>query len=169
MGNLSLVKSLSHLREEQKYTEEVLLEAWNIALVRGNLTEITGEPSSGKTSLPLTLLARLTQTGEICAVVDSANSFDPCSALLGGVELENLLWIRCGGDLEKAFMSADMLVQAKGFGIDIVTVSRKRRPSLWLLLLNRSSVLPRSGLLALPVTVPSGPVAAVTNCCGNST
>ena len=116
MGNLSLVKSLSHLREEQKYTEEVLLEAWNIALVRGNLTEITGEPSSGKTSLPLTLLARLTQTGEICAVVDSANSFDPCSALLGGVELENLLWIRCGGDLEKAFMSADMLVQAKGFG-----------------------------------------------------
>mgnify|MGYP006177890299 CR=1 FL=1 len=24
--------------------------------------------------------------GEICAVVDSANSFDPCSAVLAGVE-----------------------------------------------------------------------------------
>ena len=116
MGNLSLVKSLSHLREEQKYTDEVVLERWGIAFLRGGLAEITGEPSSGKTSLPLTLLSQLTQTGEICAVVDSANSFDPSSAVLGGVELENLLWIRCGGDLEKAFMSADLLVQAKGFG-----------------------------------------------------
>ncbi len=117
MGNLSLVKSLSHLQEEQKYTDEVVLERWGIAFLRGGLAEIAGEPSSGKTSLPLTLLSQLTQTGEICAVVDSANSFDPCSAVLGGVELENLLWVRCGGDLEKAFMSADMLVQAKGFGV----------------------------------------------------
>ncbi len=116
MGNLSLVKSLSHLREEQKYTDEVVLDGWGIAFVRGSLAEIAGEPSSGKTSLPLTLLSKLTQTGEICAVVDSANSFDPCSAVLAGVELENLLWVRCGGDIEKAFMSADMLVQAKGFG-----------------------------------------------------
>lgn len=116
MGNLSLVKSLSHLREEQKYTDEIVLESWGMAFLRGGLAEISGEPSSGKTSLPVTLLSKLTQTGEICAVVDSANSFDPCSALLGGVELENLLWVKCSGDIEKAFMSADMLVQAKGFG-----------------------------------------------------
>ena len=117
MGNLSLVKSLSHLREEQKYTDEIVLEAWGIALVRGNLAEITGEASSGKTSLPVTLLSTLTVAGEICAVVDSANSFDPYSAVLAGVELQNLLWVKCGGDIEKAFMSADMLVQAKGFGV----------------------------------------------------
>jgi hypothetical protein len=116
MGNLSLVKSLSHLREEQKYTDEVLLDSWGIAFVRGSLAEITGEPSSGKTSMPLNLLSKLTQTGEICAVVDSANSFDPGSAVLAGVELENLLWVKCGGDIEKAFMAADVLVQAKGFG-----------------------------------------------------
>ena len=116
MGNLSLVKSLSHLREEQKYTDEVLLDGWGIAFLRGGLAEITGEPSSGKTSLPLDLLSHLTRMGEICAVVDSSDSFDPCSAILAGVELENMLWVKCGGDLEKAFMSADMLVQAKGFG-----------------------------------------------------
>ena len=116
MGNLSLVKSLSHLREEQKYTDEIVLERWGIAFLRGGLAEIAGEPSSGKTSLPMTLLSQLTQTGEICAVVDSANSFDPCSAVLSGIELDNLLWVKCGGNLEKAFMSADMLVQAKGFG-----------------------------------------------------
>ncbi|CAN5307978.1 hypothetical protein BH20ACI2_BH20ACI2_17920 [soil metagenome] len=117
MGNLSLVKSLFHLREEQKYTDEILLESWRLAFLRGDLAEITGEPSSGKTSLPLALLSTLTGAGEICAVVDSANSFDPCSAVLAGVELQNLLWVKCEGDIEKAFMSADMLVQAKGFGV----------------------------------------------------
>jgi len=116
MGNLSLVKSLSHLREEQKYIDELVLETWGVAFLRGGLAEITGEASTGKTSLPLNLLSKLTKTGEICAVVDSVNSFDPPSASLAGVELENLLWVRCGGDIEKAFMSADMLVQAKGFG-----------------------------------------------------
>ena len=62
------------------------------------------------------LLSKLTAAAEICAVVDSCNSFDPCSAVLAGVELENLLWVKCGGDIEKAFLSADYLVQAKGFG-----------------------------------------------------
>ena len=114
MAHLSLVKSLSRLKEEQKHSDEVLLESAGIALTRGTLTEIAG--SSGKTSLSLSLLSKLTRVGEICAVVDSANSFDPCSAILGGVELENLLWVKCGGDIEHAFMAADYLVQAKGFG-----------------------------------------------------
>jgi len=61
-------------------------------------------------------LAKLTTTGEICAVVDSTDGFDPCTAFLAGVELENILWVRCGGDIEKSFMAADYLVQAKGFG-----------------------------------------------------
>ncbi|MFN2501352.1 MAG: hypothetical protein ABR530_05010, partial [Pyrinomonadaceae bacterium] len=116
MGHLSLVKSLSRLREEQKYSEEVLLESAGVAFTRGSVAEIAGDASSGKTSLLLSLLSKLTSVGEICAVVDSANSFDPCSAYLSGVKQENLLWVRCGGDLEKAFMSADYLVQAKGFG-----------------------------------------------------
>jgi hypothetical protein len=62
------------------------------------------------------LLSKLTQEGEVCAVVDSTNSFDPRSATLAGVALENLLWIKCGGNMENAFTAADYLVQAKGFG-----------------------------------------------------
>ena len=116
MSHLSLVKNLSHLQEEQRFVDEVLLETSGLALTRGSIAEIAGEPSSGKTSLSLSLLAKLTATGEICAVVDSCNSFDPRSAVLAGVELENLLWVKCGGDIEKAFLSADYLVQAKGFG-----------------------------------------------------
>ena len=116
MSHLSLVKSLSRLQEERKHSDEILLESAGISFARGSVIEIAGGASAGKTSLSLTLLAKLTAAGEVCSVVDSSNSFDPCSAVLAGVELENLLWVRCGGDLEKAFMSADYLVQAKGFG-----------------------------------------------------
>ena len=116
MRHLSLVQSLSRLQEEQKYTDEILLDSSGLTLTRGTIVEIVGEASSGKTSLALSLLSRLTRTGEICAVVDSGNSFDPCTAFLAGVRNENLLWVRCGGHLEKSFMAADYLVQAKGFG-----------------------------------------------------
>ncbi len=116
MAHLSLVKSLSHLQEEQKYSDEILLESAGLAFARGSVTEIFGGASSGKTSLVLALLAKLTRDGEICALVDSTCGFDPQTASLAGVELENLLWVRCGRDLEKAFMAADYLVQAKGFG-----------------------------------------------------
>lgn len=116
MRNLSLVKTLTHLKEERKHSDEVLLESAGLKFTRGTLVEIAGGPSSGKTSLMLALLSRLTQAGEVCALVDSSDGFDPYSAVASGVELENLLWVRCGRDIEKAFMAADYLVQAKGFG-----------------------------------------------------
>lgn len=116
MRHLSLVKSLSHLQEEQKHSEEVALDAVGIALTRGTLSEFFGGASSGRTSLALNLLAKLTALGEVCAVVDSCDAFDPCSAAKSGVTLDSLLWVRCGGNLEQAFTAADYLVQAKGFG-----------------------------------------------------
>ena len=114
MAHLSLVKNLSRLKEEQKHSDEILLEASGLVLTRGTLVEVAG--GSGKTGLVLSLLSRLTRDGEICGVVDAANSFDPRSATLGQVELENLLWVKCNGDVEHAFMAADYMVQAKGFG-----------------------------------------------------
>ncbi len=116
MRQLSLVKSLSHLQEEQKHAEEVLLDAVGIALTRGTLSEFVGDASTGRTGIVLNLLAKLTALGEVCAVVDACDGFDPCSAALAGVVLDNLLWVRCGGDLERSFTAADYLVQAKGFG-----------------------------------------------------
>ena len=129
MKSLSLVKSLAHLREEQKFSEEVLLEPVGLSLTRGTVVEIVGRASSGRTSILLSLISKLTQAGEVCAMVDSANSFDPRSAVLAGVVLENLLWVRCGCDLENAFMAADYLVQAKGFGLiwlNLVGLSRQK-------------------------------------------
>jgi hypothetical protein len=116
VANLSLVKSLSLLKEEQRHSDEISFEPLGLTITRGSVVEIAGGSSTGKTSVALTLLSKLTSDGEICAVVDACNSYDPCTALLAGVKNENLMWIKCGGDLEKAFMSADFLVQAKGFG-----------------------------------------------------
>ncbi len=116
MAQLSLVRSLSYLQEEQKHSQE-FIEIAGIRLLRGSLSEITGEAGSGRVALTLAMFARLSREGEICAVVDVSNSFNPESAVLSGVVTENLLWIKCGGDVEKAFTAVDYLVQAKGFGV----------------------------------------------------
>lgn len=124
MAYLSLVKSASCLQEEQKHFDEVALEVPGLFFIRGSLIEVSGGPASGKTAIALSLLAKLTTEGEVCAVVDSGNGFDPGSAAASGVVLENLLWVRCGSDIEKAFMAADHLVQAKGFGAIWLNLSR---------------------------------------------
>jgi hypothetical protein len=115
-AQLTLVKSLSQLQQEQRHWDEISLDGLGLTLVRGAITEIAGGPSTGKTSIALSLLAKLTAEGEVCAAVDACGGFDPVTAVLAGVQLNNLLWVRCGGDVEKAFMAADHLVQAKGFG-----------------------------------------------------
>src|SRR5512147_2011009 len=71
------------------------LDAFTGGLPRGGLTEICGPASSGRTSVLLALLAQITQDGEVCALVDATDSFDPKSAEAAGVELGRLLWIRC--------------------------------------------------------------------------
>lgn len=116
MTQLSLVKNLSLVHEEQKYSQ-IYIEIAGFRLLRGSLTEISGEPSAGKTSLTFMMLAHLTQNGEICAIVDLDNSFNPQSATDSNVVLDNLLWIRCGSDLEKAFKAIDYLIQANNFGM----------------------------------------------------
>lgn len=116
MAYLSVVKKLSHLHEEQK-VGRAYVEASDLRLLRGGVTEFTGEHTAGKTSLTLSILSRLTQDGEVCACVDLNDAFDPYSAAANGVVLENLLWVRCGGSVENALTAADYVLQAKGFGM----------------------------------------------------
>jgi hypothetical protein len=72
------------------------LDALTGGLARGCLTEICGTASSGRTSVLLFALARATQRGEVCALVDSSDAFDPASAAAAGMEMSRLLWVRCG-------------------------------------------------------------------------
>jgi hypothetical protein len=65
---------------------------------RGCLTEICGPASSGRTTLLLAALAAATRHGEFCVLVDASDALDPRSAADAGVELDRLLWVRCGED-----------------------------------------------------------------------
>jgi recombination protein RecA len=72
---------------------DALLEG---GLPLGGLSEIVGQESSGRTSLALAFVAGMTGAGKVCAWVDVSNAFDPECAAAAGVDLERLLWVRCG-------------------------------------------------------------------------
>jgi hypothetical protein len=85
------------------------------AIPRGALTEISGPASSGRTTFLHSLLAKMTFNDEFCALIDVNNTFDPASA--AGIRLSQLLWVRCGGNVDNAIRAADLLAQAGGFGL----------------------------------------------------
>jgi recA bacterial DNA recombination protein len=85
--------------------------------VRGALTEIAGPTSSGRTAFLNSLLAEATANNEFCALIDAEDVFDPAIAAAGGVLLSQVLWVRCGGNVEHALKAADMLAQSGGFGL----------------------------------------------------
>jgi recombination protein RecA len=62
----------------------------------GAVSELTGPECSGRTSVALSFLARITQANKVCAWIDVSNAFDPASAAAVGVHLKKLLWVRCG-------------------------------------------------------------------------
>lgn len=62
----------------------------------GALTELTGSECSGRTSLALSFLACLTKDNRVCAWVDVSDTLHPESAAAAGIDLNRLLWIRCG-------------------------------------------------------------------------
>jgi hypothetical protein len=93
-------------------------------LPRGCLTEICGPASSGRTTLLLSALAAATRRGEFCAIVDAGDALDPHSAAAAGIELDRMLWVRCGADsppaeksLEQLLRAADLLLESGGFGM----------------------------------------------------
>ena len=93
---------------------------------RGAISEILGPESSGRTTLVHSLLAASTAQLEICAYVDTDDSFDPVSAAAAGVALSQLVWIRCGHNAGHALKAADYLLHAGGFGaiiLDLCQVS----------------------------------------------
>jgi len=61
---------------------------------RGQLSELVGPPSSGRTTLLLQMLAAATRRGEIVAFVDTFDRLDLTSVVAAGVDFDRLLWIR---------------------------------------------------------------------------
>ncbi len=98
------------------------MDALSGGLPRGCLTEICGPASSGRTTLLLAALAAATRRGECCALVDASDAFDPQSAAAAGIDLDRLLWVRCGDNspqscLEQLLRATDLLLESGGFGL----------------------------------------------------
>ena len=62
----------------------------------GAISELTGPACSGRTSLTLSFLARITREDRVCAWIDVSDALDPVCAAATGVDLARLLWVRCG-------------------------------------------------------------------------
>ena len=70
----------------------------SLAPIRGEITEIVGGLSSGRTSHLLACLGEVVGRGETAALVDTEETFDPGSAAQAGIDLRRLLWVRCGSN-----------------------------------------------------------------------
>src|SRR5579871_7053382 len=126
------------------------LDALTGGLPRGCVTEICGAASAGRTTLLLASLMAATRRGEFCAVVDASDSLDANSAAAAGVELERLLWVRCGDSssklgspqskdtekknklrntnpvehrLEQVLRATDLLLESGGFGMIVLDLA----------------------------------------------
>ena len=99
---------------------------------RGQLSEVVGPRSSGRTSVVLRTMAAATGRGELVALVDALDMFDVESAAAAGVDLDRLLWIRghvvsnpglCRDTnqraLEQAIRAFTLVLQAGNFGLVI--------------------------------------------------
>jgi len=115
----------------------------------GAISEVNGPASSGRTTLVLSFLAQRTAAGEVCAWVDADDAFDPESAAANGVNLRQLLWVRCREadgsirnkqaakpwtQLDQALRATDLLLQAGGFAAIVLdlgdTAADRARTSL---------------------------------------
>lgn len=99
-------------------------------LPRGQISEIVGPRSSGRTSITLQLLAAATARGELVALVDALDMLDVDSAAAAGIDLERLLWVRghvvsnpgmCRDmnqrALEQTIRALALILQAGNFGL----------------------------------------------------
>src|SRR2546430_2740775 len=85
--------------------------------MRGEVIEIVGRLSSGRTSLLTAWLTDVTRRGGFVALVDADGAFDPSSAVRAGVDLRRLLWVRTGSRRDTALRAVDLLVRCRGLAL----------------------------------------------------
>ena len=92
---------------------------------KGRLSEISGPASSGRTSLALGLLATVTGGGELAAVVDGADAFDPRSAESVGVDLDRVLWARAP-TWREALRCCERLLETEGIPLVLLDLGSEQ-------------------------------------------
>jgi len=103
---------------------------------RGEVSELVGARSSGRTSVLLSTLAQATSHGEVVGLVDAVDRFDPVSAAAAGVDLDRVLWVRgpcltvesARSDrlteaVHRGLRALDLIVRAGGFAVAALDVA----------------------------------------------
>ena len=85
---------------------DTLDRALSGGLPRGQVSEVVGPASSGRTSFAWAALAAATRRGESVALIDTFDRFDPPTAHACGIELSRLLWVR-GQAVSKTSVAID--------------------------------------------------------------
>ena len=89
-------------------------------LPRGQMSEIIGPASSGRTSLAWAWLGAASRRGETVALVDTFDRFDPASGTACGIDLSRLLWVRgqaitkTSGALDPAWLPGTRAIEGPG-------------------------------------------------------
>jgi hypothetical protein len=98
---------------------------------RGQMSEVHGPSSSGRTGLLLSLAAETTGRGELAAWVDPGDCFDPSSAAAAGVDLSRVLWLRgrrgaepLAGALTEALSALGTLLGSGLFAVLVLDLAR---------------------------------------------
>ena len=102
LESLLTTRKLDHTLASQRKAPALSSElpsGWNepgpaLECPGGQISEIVGPRSSGRQTVLVSCLAAATQRGELTALVDPLDMFDPSSAAARGVDLSRLLWVR---------------------------------------------------------------------------
>jgi recombination protein RecA len=110
---------------------------------RGQLSELIGPRSSGRTSLLRQALAAATWRGELVALVDALDAIDVESASAARIELDRLLWVRghvvtnpgmCRDlnqrAVDQAIKALSLVLQAGNFGLVVLDVAEAPREAI---------------------------------------
>lgn len=113
--------------------------SWNLAALdaltgggipRGQVSEIAGPDSAGRTTLGLALLAATTRRGALVTWIDAVDGLDSASAAAAGVDLGRVLWVRAPG-VRVALRAAERVLEARGFPLvvlDLPALAPAERP-----------------------------------------
>ena len=136
---------------------DTLDRALSGGLPRGQVSEVVGPSSSGRTSLAWAALAAATLRGESVALIDTFDRFDPPTAHACGIELSRLLWVRgqavskTSGAVDPAWLPGVRAVGGPGTFVERV-IDRALK-SLNLVVQSRVCTLVVIDLVDVPATV----------------
>ena len=105
-------------------------------LPRGQISEIHGPASSGRTGVAHAMVARSIRAGALAAWVDPQDRLDPRSASDAGIALDHMLWLRGAASAREprpllaAISAVGTLLGAGLFELVVVDLGGMARPAL---------------------------------------